>query len=247
MCFLSILLIAGGLGLSVPQAAEPTVEELLQRTDDLMRGDSSESTFTMQVTTARWNRSMTMKAWSQGTEKSLIQILAPAKDRGMATLKVENDIWNYLPKVDRTIKVPATMMSGSWMGSHLTNDDLVKHSRFDSDYDCEFAAKPQGNQAHYVIDCIPKPDAPVVWGKVVVKIRGLDELVEEVQYFDEEDQLVRTFSYEDFGELGGRRLPRRVKVIPADKPEEFTEMIYEELAFDVKLPEGTFSLQALRR
>jgi hypothetical protein len=246
-CVLSILFIAGGLGLSALEAAEPTVAELLQRTDDLMRGDSSEATFTMHVSTARWDRSMTMKAWSEGTEKSLIQILAPAKDRGMATLKVEKDIWNYLPKVDRTIKVPATMMSGSWMGSHFSNDDLVKHSRFDRDYDCEFAARPEGDQGHYVIDCIPKPDAPVVWGKVVVKVRGSDELVEEVLYFDEEDQLVRTFAYEDIGELGGRRLPRRVRVIPADKAEEFTEIIYEELTFDVKLPDRTFTLQALKR
>jgi hypothetical protein len=243
--FLLILLII--LGLPSLEAAEPTVEELLQRTDDLMRGDSSEGTFTMHVKTARWDRSMTMKAWSEGTEKSLIQILAPAKDRGMATLKVENDIWNYLPKVDRTIKVPATMMSGSWMGSHFTNDDLVKHSRFDTDYDCDFSARPEGGQGHYVIDCVPKPDAPVVWGKVVVKIRGSDELVEEVAYFDEEDQLVRTFSYEDIGELGGRRVPRRVRVVPADKPEESTEIIYEELAFDVKLPRNTFTLQALKR
>jgi len=242
-----MLFIASGLTPPALEAAGPTVAELLQRTDDLMRGDSSEGTFTMHVKTARWDRSMTMKAWSEGTEKSLIQILAPAKDRGMATLKVENDIWNYLPKVDRTIKVPASMMSGSWMGSHLTNDDLVKHSRFDTDYDCEFAAKPEGGQGHYVIDCIPKSDAPVVWGKVVIKVRGSDELVEEVAYFDEEDQLVRTFSHADIGELGGGRLPRRPRVIPADKPEESTEIIYEELAFDVKLSDRTFTLQALKR
>jgi hypothetical protein len=162
-------------------------------------------------------------------------------------LKVENDIWNYLPKVDRTIKVPASMMSGAWMGSHFTNDDLVKHSRFDTDYDCTFSAKPEGREGHYLIDCIPKPDAPVVWGRVGIKIRGSDELVEEVAYFDEEDQLVRTFSYEDIGELGGRRLPRRIRVIPADKPGEFTEVVYEELTFDVVLSERTFTLQALRR
>lgn len=242
-----MLFIAGGLTPPALEAAGPTVAELLQRTDDLMRGNSSEGTFTMHVKTARWDRSMTMKAWSEGTDKSLLQILAPAKDRGTATLKVDQNIWNYLPKVDRTIKVPASMMSGSWMGSHFTNDDLVKHSRFDTDYDCEFTAQPDGGEGHYVIDCVPKPDAPVVWGKVVIKIRGSDELVEEVAYFDEENQLIRTFAYMDFGELGGRRVPRRTQVIPADKPEELTEIVYEELKFDVKHPRSTFTLQALKR
>jgi hypothetical protein len=188
-----------------------------------------------------------MQAWSEGTQKSLIRILDPPKERGMATLKVDQNIWNYLPKVDRTIKLPASNMSGSWMGSHFSNDDLVKHSRFSEDYDCEFTEKPDGKDGYYGIECIPKPDAPVVWGKVAIRIRGSDELVEEVAYFDEEGGLVRTFSYEDVGELGGRRLPRRVKVVPSDKPDEYTEIIYEELTFDVKLSERTFTLQALRR
>ena len=244
-----VVLLIGLLGppVAVMEAAEPTVEELLQRTDDLMRGESSEGTFSMHVKTARWDRTLSMQAWSEGTQKSLIRILSPAKERGMATLKVDQNIWNYLPKVDRTIKLPASKMSGSWMGSHFSNDDLVKHSRFSEDYECEFTEKPESKNGHYGIECIPKPDAPVVWGKVVVRVRASDELVEEVAYFDEEDGLVRTFTYEDIGDLGGRQLPRRIKVVPADKPDEFTEIIYEELTFDVKLPERTFTLQALRR
>ncbi len=227
---------------------EPTVEELLRQTDDLMRGSSSKATITMRVKTKRWDRTLTMEVWSEGTEKTLFQILSPAKEKGTATLKVDNNIWNYLPKVDRTIKVPASMMSGSWMGSHFTNDDIVKESRFVDDFDCELVDRPgSGPDSHWVIDCIPLPEAPVVWGKVVVKVRAVDELVDEVTYFDEDDRLVRTMTYSDISELGGRRIPRHLKMIPADKPDEFTEVIYDELAFDVKHPARMFSLQALRR
>lgn len=230
------------------KAATPTVSELIEKTDDLMRGKSSEGKVTMHVKTARWDRKLTMKMWSKGTEKTLIQILSPAKEKGTATLKVDKDIWNYLPKVDRTIKVPASMMSGSWMGSHFTNDDLVKESRFIDDFDCKFTSLPKDNkQQQYVIDCIPKPDAPVVWGRVVIHVSGADQLVTEMLYYDEKGKLIRTMVYSDVGVLGGRKMPKRMKMVPQDKPGEYTEVIYEELQFDIKLSERTFSLQALRR
>ena len=120
------------IGLAVPlQAAEPTFEQLqevLRRYDDLMRGESSSAEVVMTVRTERYQRQLRMAVLSEGSERSLVRVLEPAKERGVATLKVEQDVWNYLPKVDRTMKVPAGMMSGSWMGSHFSNDDLVQDS-----------------------------------------------------------------------------------------------------------------------
>lgn len=202
---------------------------------------------TMRIKTARWERVVTMSVWSKGSEKTLIRIEAPAKERGIATLKVENDIWNYLPKVDRTIKVPASMMSGSWMGSHFSNDDLVREYRFSEDFTCEFVDPAAAAEDHWVIRCVPNPDAPIVWGKVLIRVRQSDELVDEVTYFDERDRLVRTAIYSDITDLDGRRMPTRIRIQPADEPDEYTEIIYEELSFDIEIDDRTFSLQALRR
>ncbi len=236
-----VLLIPG------PSAAEPTIEELLNTTDDLYRGESSEGTVQMNVKTARWERSMSMKMWTKGTEKSLIIIESPPKEAGMATLKVEDNIWNYLPKVDRTMKVPASMMSGSWMGSHFTNDDLVKESRMVDDYTFEMTSRPADNpEGQYVITCTPKPDAPVVWGKVVVEITGDTELPTEITYWDEKGNLKRTMTFSDVQDVGGRQAPTRMKMIPADKPEEYTEVIYSDITYGVDVPDSKFSLQSLK-
>ena len=227
-------------------ASEPNVEQLLAGTDDLTRGTSSESVMVMEVVTARYQRTVKMKAWTQGTEKSLIQILEPAKEAGISTLKVGENIWNYLPKVDRTMKIPAGMMSGAWMGSHITNDDLVRESRLSEDFDYQITERPEGDSGQWVIELVPKPDAPVVWGKIVATI-GADELPRSVAYHDEDGELVRTMTYSDVRDVDGRNIPTRFTVIPADKPEEYTAISYESLDFDVEIPESTFSLQALRR
>jgi outer membrane lipoprotein-sorting protein len=227
-------------------AAEPTIEELLLATDDAARGASSTAIMRMDVKTAHYERMMKMQVWSKGAEKTLVKILEPAEDAGVSTLKVDENLWNYLPKVDRTMKIPAGMMSGSWMGSHFSNDDLVREDRLSDDFTCEFTAKPDTDpEKNYVVTCVPKPTAAVVWGKVVAHIRP-DKAPIRVEYVDEKGILVRTMSYDDFKVMNGRPQPMRMVLTPHDKPGESTSITFENLELDVALPDSLFTLQALK-
>lgn len=226
---------------------KPTIEELLDATDDVARGTSSVAVMAMDVKTDRYERSMKMEAKSKGEENSLIVILEPAKDAGIATLKVGDNLWNYMPKVDRTMKIPAGMMSGSWMGSHLSNDDLVRSSRLADDFTYTMTSEPADDGTGvWVIELVPKPDAAVVWGKVVTTIRP-DRVPQTIEYFDEKGVLVRTMAFDDVQEVGDRKVPMKMSVIPGDAPDEYTRITYESLSFDVDLDDTTFSLQALKK
>jgi len=238
------------LGLALPLTAvagNVPIEELLDATDDVTRGASSHGRVTMQVKTDRYERTMQMEVWSRGTEESLIRILAPAKEKGVSTLKVGDNIWNYLPKVDRTLKIAGAAMSGAWMGSHISNDDLVKSSRLTDDFTWTVSEEPgPDGTGRWVIELVPRPDAPVVWGKVVVQIRH-DKQPEQIAYFDEKGKLVRTMRFLEIQEMSGRTFPTVMRVEPADAPGEFTQIQYEQMEFDIELPDRTFSLQALKR
>ena len=241
LIFASAVLLGSVSGVDVA-AAEPTIEELLDATDDVNRGASSKSTITMQVKTKRYERTMTMDAWSRGEEDSLIRITAPAKDAGTTTLKVGDDMWNYIPKIDRTMKIPPGMMSGAWMGSHFSNDDLVKSNRLADEFTYEKESVVDGV---YTIVCTAKPDAAVVWGKVVVKVRE-DKIPLEVGYYDEDGELARKLTFSDVRELGGRTVPATMLLEPADRPGEFTKITTTAMNFDVKFDDRTFSLQSLK-
>lgn len=246
-----LLLVGAGLLLAPAPAgaADPTIEELLDGVDDATRGTSSEGRMTMNVKTSRWERSMTMDLWSRGEQHSLIRIVSPAKEAGTATLRVEDNIWNYLPKVDRVMKVPAAMMSGNWMGSHFTNNDLVRSSRFADDFDATITQRPEPGKegGTWVIECIPKENAPVVWGKVIVTVRDDLRIGESITYWDEDGELVRTMSFLDVQQIGENPVPMKMRMTPADRPTEYTEIVYEKLKFDVDLPDSVFTIQAIRR
>jgi hypothetical protein len=201
----------------------------------------------MEIVTEHWTRSMEMRIWSLGTDYSLIRVLAPRKDAGTATLKSENEIWNYLPRVDRTIKLPASLMGAAWMGSHFTNDDLVKESRIIEDYDIEisFDGARDGVMVWELV-LTPKPEAAVVWGRIEEQVRQDDLMPIWVRYFDDRGDLARTMVFSEFQVMGGRLVPAHMVVEPADKPGESTTITYGDLEFDVGLEPSFFSLQRLR-
>ncbi|MBS2025903.1 MAG: outer membrane lipoprotein-sorting protein [Deltaproteobacteria bacterium] len=249
---LTMALATGLLLLAVPMRAhaedEARIRALLDRTDDVLRGKSSHGKMTMKVVTKDFTRELTLEQWSRGKDQFLVRILEPQKERGTATLRNGNDIWNYLPKVERVIKVPASLMGGAWMGSHVTNDDLVKQSRLADDFKSRisFEGKRDGKDV-IEVELVPRPDAVVVWGKLIVRIGMPEELPTGIDYFDEDLKLARTLRFSDVKKLGGRMLPARTTVVPADKPNESTEILYQSLEFDVPLDDSFFSLRQLQK
>jgi outer membrane lipoprotein-sorting protein len=226
---------------------QESAREIVDRVDRILRGESSHGVATMEVVTENWSRSLTMEAWSLGTEYALVRITAPPREAGTATLKAGDEIWNYLPRVDRTIKIPASMMMGSWMGSHFTNDDLVKESRLVEDYDIAIAFEgDRDGVTVWEFRLTPKPEAAVVWGRIEYRVRKSDLMPLWARYYDEDGNLERTLAFSGFRVLGGRLVPARMDMRPEDEPGERTTVTYERLEFDIPIDADFFSLRALR-
>lgn len=223
-------------------------QEVLEKIDDLWRASSSNARLQMEVKTKHYTRTMIMDSWSKGREKSLVRIVLPLKEKGTVSLKNGNTMYTYLPKTDRVIRLTSGMMMGSWMGSHFTNDDLVKESRLSDDYEPEITFEGvRDGQDVIEFALLPKPDAPVVWGKIVITVRADDYLPIDSIYYDEDMVVARTLTFRDIKEMGGRMIPAVLHMVPADKPDEYTEMMYQQIQFDIDLQDSLFSLMQLRR
>jgi outer membrane lipoprotein-sorting protein len=220
--------------------------ELVRKADAHARGKTSHAEVEIQVVRPGWTREMTLSTWAEGRDKALVRVTAPARDKGTAFLKRGHEVWNWIPSVERTIKLPPSMMSQSWMGTDMTNEDFVKEASIVDDY----TAKPAGRDTllgrpSAIVDLTPKPGAPVVWGRIRMWI-GLKDYVElKTEFYDEDGSLVNTLTAEDVAELGGRMLPKRLVMRPADKPGNKTVVIYREMEFDIPIPDSRFSQRGL--
>ena len=222
-------------------------EIILNNVDDIYRSNTSHGILTLSVKTSNWQRSLTLEQWSKGNDMHLLKVLKPKKEKDLATLRVDNNVWNYMPKVKRVVKIPSSMMSSSWMGSHFTNDDLVKQSRMVIDYNFSITYEGLRDGVDIVeISCIPKKNAAVVWGKVEVIVYRNDFIPLNIVYYDEDLKLSRTLKFSNIQVLGGKKIPLQMMMVPTDEPEESTAILWEKIEFDIVIKDDFFSLRKLQ-
>jgi outer membrane lipoprotein-sorting protein len=227
------------------QPKPPDVDAVLARLDDLYRSKSSIARIEVQVFGSRSTRSMRMKAWSRGEDEALIVIEAPAREEGTATLRVSSNLWNYLPRIARTIRVPPSMMLGSWMGTDFTNDDLVKESSLRKDFTSRIDRRSDSPPGWWITLTV-KPGVVGRWARMDVLVAD-DGLPVLEHHFDRKGRLARTMVFDEIKTLGGRRLPAHMTLTPTDVEGQRTEMRYLDIQFDIPIPDDTFSLSRLER
>ncbi len=237
------------VGILIPVAAwSQSADVILDRMQAQMQGESSRAEMTMTIERPRYTREIGLRTWALGQDYTMTLVTYPPRDEGTVYLKRENEIWNYVPTIDRTIKLPPSMMSQSWMGSDFTNDDLVRESSLAEDYEAEIVRSEQydGLDA-WVLSLVPLPDTPVVWGRVLLWVEKQDYLQLRAEYMDQEGQLVDILALSDIREMDGRRLPARLELTPADDPGHRTVLTYDSIEFGVDLDESFFSRQMMSR
>ena len=222
--------------------------DLVRKADEHSRGITSIASLSIRTIRPGWSREMTLKVWTRGRTDALILIQSPARDKGIAYLRKTREVWNWIPSIERNIKLPPSMMSQSWMGTDFTNDDLVKEASIVEDYTHTLLGQDMidGRPCHK-ISMVPKPEAAVVWGKILLWIDRQDLLILHAEYYDEDESLVNTLHGSDIRMLGGRLLPARLEMRPADKKGDMTVMIYHSVTFDQPLPDRIFTTQFMSK
>ncbi len=236
---LSLLFITFSLQANEAQA-------IIKKLEKNLRGDYMYSTMSMIVTSKRGKRTVKIESWSEGNDKSFIKILYPKKDKGITFLKIDNQMWQYIPKIERTIKIPPSMMLQSWMGSDFTNDDMVKESSLEEDYNAKLLSKSTNSAT---LELIPKEDAAVVWGKIIIDVDLKNAVPVKETFYDDMMKKVRVMTFSKIEQHGTHRVPMVMELKPLDasKKKNSTKIIFDKVNFDTKIDPSYFTKQALKR
>ena len=224
-------------------AAAKLIDAMLERT----RGLSSYSELSMTIHRPKWQRTSALKAWTKGETDSLIRFTEPAREAGNSTLKNGVQMWTYTPKLNRVIRLPSSMMGQSWGGSDFSYNDLARSDELRTyfDHTLEISDAVDGHQV-YTVTSVPHADAPVVWGKQVLKIRD-DVVLLEQTFFDQDLKPLKRMTGHDIQDLGnGRIVAMRLRMHSLEKEDHWTEVIYQSLEFNVPLKERLFTQFSLK-
>ncbi len=226
-----------------------TAREIIEKSDEAIRGNSQIAIFEITVKTRRWTRTMKMKSSEiRKAKKSFAEIYEPKKDAGNRFLLIDKNMWHYVPKLQQTVKISPSMMLQSWMGSDFTNDDIVKESSIVNDYTHTIIGKETiDGYPCYKIQLSPKPDAAVVWGKILYYAREGDYLPVREEFYNEHNVMKKAMTCSSFKKMHDRLIPTLYKMQTVKKRNRYTIMEIKRVRFNVKIPERIFSLQNLKR
>ncbi len=244
--FFLAMSMATSVAMPVAAAEPPTARELIAGVIDLTRGQTSYAEFSMVIHRPDWERSSKLVAWTRGREDALIRFTAPSKDAGNATLKKSEQMWTFTPKLNRVIRLPYSMMSQGWAGSDFSYSDLSRTDQLLHQYDLTLVGTEtrDGHQV-YTVDAVPHDDAPVVWGKEQILLRD-DHVLLRQTFFDQAMRPLKRLESLEIKTLGGRTFGTRMRMVPLDKPDEWTEIAYDQAQFDIKIDDGMFTVFALQ-
>lgn len=232
--------------MQAPAPVDARALAIAGRIDNLYRSNSSYSEVEMEVVTPNWGRTLKMKIWTVGSEKTFIRVLEPKKESGMGTLRVGSEMWNYFPRIDKVMKIPPSMMMSSWMGSDFNNDDLVKEFTFLHDYSFRLV-QPEGSVPGITyLEARPKEAVPVVWSRIVAAVREQDLIPVWEKYYDDKNALIRTIIFSDVRKMGGRMLPAQLELVPAKQPGHKTILRYKVIDFDQVVDQKIMTLRNLQ-
>lgn len=224
----------------------PSVKEVTKRLDDLYRASSSSGRMTMKIVTKHYSRTLEMEMWSKGTKYMLAVIRKPARSAGTATLKTKEGMWNYVVRADQLIRIPPGLLGDGWMGSHFTNDDVMRENTYEEEYDTVADWAELDGTKRLRLTMVPKENAPVPYRKLEFYLTADEYLPVQAVYWDAK-KVVRNEYFRDIQEHNGRKFPSVIQVIPSDKPDESTTVIYDTLKFNVPVDDGLFTPRGLRK
>ena len=233
--------------LAPAQESTPDIETVITHIDQLYRSQTSHAEMEMHIVTPHWERTLAMTIWTKGMDKTFITITAPKKEQGVATLRIKNEMWNYLPKTNKVMKIPPSMMMGSWMGSDFTNDDLVRESSMLNDYTYQFVTPDDASPDHLYVQLIPKEDSPIVWGKIVAAVRSGDYIPVWQRFYDEKGNLMRVMNFKEIKTFGDKTVPSVMEVIPQSKEGHKTVVRWLNATFDADLDDKIFTRRNLQK
>lgn len=228
--------------------AAPDAAALVKKAEAAQRGNNSYSRVSMRIEKRRIRRTMAMEVWDDRVgDRYFLRITAPKKDRGTTFLKKENNLWQYIPKIGKELRIESSLLQSSWMGSDFSNDDLMRQSTLSEDYHHE--QTENGTSDYYEIESRPRPGVPVNWQKIISRIDRATGLFTRHDFYDHRGRLSKTMLLDNFKTMRGRLIPARMimQTMRSGRPISRTIIETMEIRFNTNIPSYVFSKANLRR
>lgn len=243
---LSVVILLGLSHGAVPAHAQPDPVEILQRIDQNMNIETARMRAEMVINYREGDaRTLEFVSWSVGTDQSFLEFTSPARDAGSRYLRLEENMWIYLPRVGKSVRIQGHMLRQGMMGSDFSYGDASEQPSMVDDYEAVIEKEEalEGRPAYVLYLTGKKKNLAYPMRRIWVDAERWVPLKEE--RFAKSGKLLKTATLGDVRKLGNRWYPFRTELDNALQRDTNTTLQVLELELDVPVDEALFTLRNL--
>jgi outer membrane lipoprotein-sorting protein len=224
-----------------------TAEEILEKVDGNTVVGSARYQAKMVISLGGTIREKEFSGYAKGKEFAYMEFTSPARDKGTRFLKIGDEMWIYLPSVEKATKIAGHMLRQSMMGSDFSYDDVAQNERLLDLYEAELVGTDSiDGKACYAVELVAKVKEVSYYSRRIwVTKESYIPLREEL--FAKSGKLMKEITVSEFEKIGAHNYPTRVKMVNKLRKDTYTELILEEVELDVTIPSKIFSKSYLER
>lgn len=241
------LILACGILSAVPILGAESATEILQKLDYNQAPSSVIYDVQMVIHQAGRVDTKTLKLYGEGQEKSYALFLSPARDKGTAILRLNDNLWMYLPSAERTMKISGHMLRQSFMGSDFSYSDSTERLRLLELYDAAVtgAAELDGRNVYLLELKAKQADANYFTRKLWIDRERYVALRQEM--YAKSGKLLKVMTIENVQKVGDRFFAAKVRMEDKLKQNTYSEMIFTNIRLDEPIPDSIFTMQNLEK
>jgi len=234
-------------GLSILQAQFPDGKEILSRIDQNMTSENRFYSSSMIIHGRRTILTFKLKTWTAGENKSFTEYTFPVREQGTKMLKLDEQLWIYSPGADRIIQIAGHMLRQSVMGSDLSYEDLMEDSRLTDKYNATVTGTELiDGRTCWIID-LTAFVTETAYHRMKLWVDQERNIPLREEMYAKSGTLLKRSQLSNVIRINERWYPKKLVFKDMLKEGMGTELIIDEIEFNVNIPDHVFSKASLKK
>ncbi len=221
--------------------------EIVEKVDDNRVVQSLSYKAIMKIGMTGKVREKSFEGYAQGEELAYMEFTAPARDKGTRFLMIEDEMWMYIPAVEKATKIAGHMLRQSLMGSDFSYDDFTENERLQDAYSITLLGSDTvDNTDCHLLELIAKVEE-VTYYKRIMWVSKQTYVPLKTELYAKSGKLMKEVSVLETKEISARRYPVRIRMENKLRKQTFTELILDDILIDISVPSKVFTKAYLER
>lgn len=225
----------------------PTADEILQKCDYNLSPDTLICDVRLTINQRQRVDVKEFEMYGKGQEKTYALFKSPLRDKNTAVLRLNDNMWMYLPSAEKTLKISGHTLRQSFMGSDFSNADITERLKLREKYEATLIGNEMvGNVNTYVLKLkAKKADAAYFERKLWVDEKLY--VVVKQEMYAKSGKMLKLMTISDTQKIGSRNFSTKIRMEDKLKQNSFSEMVYSNIRLDEPLSDSIFTTQNLER